>query len=52
VSEAKAMLDDRSATRQSLDQMLTELAQAARSIRSLANYLDRHPEALLQGRRP
>jgi paraquat-inducible protein B len=52
VSEAKAMLDDRSATRQSLDQMLTELAQAARSIRSLANYLARHPEALLQGRRP
>ena len=52
LNEAKAMLNDRSATRQSLDQMLTELAQAARSVRSLANDIDRHPEALLQGRRP
>lgn len=29
---------------------LYELTQAARSIRSLANYLDRHPEALIKGR--
>jgi paraquat-inducible protein B len=29
---------------------LYELTQAARSIRSLANYLDRHPEALIRGR--
>ncbi|HZS85389.1 MAG TPA: MlaD family protein [Stellaceae bacterium] len=29
---------------------LHELATAARSVRSLANYLDRHPEALLQGK--
>ncbi len=29
---------------------LQELAGAARSVRSLANYLDRHPEALVQGR--
>jgi phospholipid/cholesterol/gamma-HCH transport system substrate-binding protein len=52
LTEAKHLLDERSASRQNLDQMLTELAQAARSIRSLANYLDRHPEALVQGRRP
>lgn len=31
-------------------QTLKELAGAARAIRSLANYLDRHPEALLHGR--
>jgi paraquat-inducible protein B len=52
MNEAKAMLDDRSTTRRNLEQMLTEFAQAARSIRSLADYLDRHPEALIQGKRP
>jgi paraquat-inducible protein B len=51
MAEAKSMLDDRSTTRQHLEQLLTELAQAARAIRSFANYLDRHPEALLRGRR-
>lgn len=34
-----------------VEQTLKELAGAARAIRSLANYLDRHPEALLRGRR-
>lgn len=29
---------------------LYEVTQAARSLRALANYLDRHPEALLKGR--
>lgn len=33
-----------------LKQTLNELTQAARAMRSLADYLDRHPEALLQGR--
>lgn len=33
-----------------LEQTLDELTNAARSIRSLANYLDQHPEALLRGR--
>lgn len=31
---------------------LDELAGAARAVRSLANYLDEHPEALLRGRGP
>jgi paraquat-inducible protein B len=35
----------------SLQQSLEELTQAARSIRALADYLDRHPEALIRGRR-
>jgi paraquat-inducible protein B len=35
-----------------LQHALDELAGAARSVRSLANYLDQHPEALLRGRRP
>lgn len=35
----------------SLGQALRELTDAARSIRSLADYLDEHPEALVRGRR-
>lgn len=34
-----------------LQHALDELAGAARAVRSLANYLDEHPEALLRGRR-
>jgi paraquat-inducible protein B len=33
-----------------LDKTLNELAQAARSIRELTDYLARHPEALIQGK--
>ncbi len=33
-----------------LNKALEELSSAARSIRSLSDYLDRHPEALLQGK--
>ena len=33
-----------------LNRALSEMAGAARSIRELANYLERHPEALLQGK--
>jgi len=33
-----------------LQQALDELTQAARALRTLANYLDQHPEALIQGR--
>ena len=34
-----------------LQHALDELADAARAVRSLANYLDEHPDALLHGRR-
>jgi hypothetical protein len=30
---------------------MKQLNDAARSVRGLADYLDRHPEALLRGRR-
>lgn len=33
-----------------LDKALGELSAAARSVRSLSDYLDRHPEALLKGK--
>ncbi len=32
-------------------ELIRQLTEAARSVRSLADYLDRHPEALLRGRR-
>ncbi|MGA8095115.1 MAG: hypothetical protein WB823_12710, partial [Steroidobacteraceae bacterium] len=35
-----------------LPQLMNELSQAARSVRDLADYLDRHPDALLRGRKP
>lgn len=35
-----------------LPQLMSELSQAARSVRELADYLDRHPDALLKGRKP
>jgi paraquat-inducible protein B len=34
-----------------LSQLMQQLNDAARSVRGLADYLDRHPEALLRGRR-
>jgi len=38
--------------RDNIDQTLLEARSTLRSVRSLADYLDRHPEALLRGRRP
>jgi paraquat-inducible protein B len=34
------------------DHVMSEVADTARSFRALADYLDRHPEALLRGRAP
>jgi len=34
-----------------LPRLMRQLSEAARSVRELADYLDRHPEALLRGRR-
>ncbi len=48
---AKAMMSGSTAAPGgSLQQALQELTDAARSIRSLADYLDQHPEALIRGR--
>ena len=33
-----------------MDAAMREITEAARSVRELANYLDRHPEALIKGR--
>jgi paraquat-inducible protein B len=46
----EGLVDERSALRNDLEAALNEIAQAARSIRSLTDYLEQHPEALLQGK--
>ncbi len=38
------------ANTEGLPETLYELGRAAKSLRELANYLDRHPEALIRGR--
>ncbi len=45
-----ALVGKGSPTRADLDSTLKELAGAARSIRLLADYLERHPEALIKGK--
>ncbi len=44
------ILDERSPFRRDLQVLIQELGAAARSIRVLADYLERHPEALLKGK--
>ncbi len=47
---ANDALDEESDLRYQIDRSLEELASAARSIRLLADYLERHPEAILVGK--
>lgn len=49
-ASAASSLDDDSPTRRELERTLVELGDAARSLRSLAEYLERHPESLLRGK--
>lgn len=44
------LVDGDSALNHHLNDMLTELAAAARSLRALADQLERHPESLIKGR--
>jgi len=49
----KQLLDGEGAAQDSsLPEAIRQLNEAARSIRSLADYIDRHPEALIRGKRP
>ena len=45
-----ATLQDGSPLRFEVSNALEELARAAQSLRILANYIERHPDALLRGR--
>ncbi len=47
---AESLIGEDSNTRYNLDAMLEELATAARSVRLMADYLERNPDALLKGR--
>jgi len=44
------LVDKRSSTRADLENTLKELSGAARSLRILAEYLERHPDALIKGK--
>jgi hypothetical protein len=37
--------------RRELDQALADVAEAAQAIRSLADFIERNPETIIQGRR-
>ncbi|HUO91665.1 MAG TPA: MlaD family protein [Rhizomicrobium sp.] len=51
VAQARTLIGGSNAsTNGNLQQSLRELTDAARSVRSLADYLDRHPESLIRGR--
>jgi paraquat-inducible protein B len=52
LDSAGRTLDDDSPLRQSLTDTLSETRNTLEAVRELAGYLDRHPEALLRGRRP
>jgi paraquat-inducible protein B len=50
LESADQLIGSDSEARHNLVNLLSELADAARSIRVLADYLERHPEALIQGK--
>lgn len=50
LERARTLLSDRSPLYVETQRTLQEVGQAARSLRQLADYLERHPEALLQGK--
>ena len=45
------MMSDRSGLTYQITEVMDEFASAAQSIRTLTDYLDRHPEALIRGKR-
>lgn len=49
---ADRTLDAESPLQRSLDETLSESRNTLQAVRELADYLDRHPEALIRGRRP
>ena len=50
LSSVRGVVAEDSATVYELNNTLTDLSAAARSIRFLADYLERHPEALIRGK--
>jgi paraquat-inducible protein B len=50
LSAVEDVVGEDSALRYDLRNTLREMTAAAKSLRTLTDYLDRHPEALLQGK--
>jgi paraquat-inducible protein B len=50
ISGVNELVGETSPTRDNLDTALAEFALAARSLRTLADYLEQHPDALLKGK--
>lgn len=50
MAELRALLETGSPERTELSRLLIELNEAARAVRELGDYLERHPEAILRGR--
>jgi len=50
LEEARTMFAAESTTRAEISQLLIELAEAARSVRTLADYLEQNPESLIRGK--
>ncbi len=50
VASVRRLVDEDSATTRETQRLLIELGDAARSIRDMADYLERNPEALLRGK--
>ena len=51
LADARSVLGEDSPLRDELSEALKEITKAARSLRTLADYLDRHPEAVVVGKR-
>jgi paraquat-inducible protein B len=51
LSAVQSMMGNNANANTDLPKLMRELAEAARSVRVLADYLDRHPESLLRGRK-
>ena len=51
LTTAQGLMAKGSDVRVGIDQLLQSATGAARSLRNLTDYLERHPEALLQGKR-
>ena len=51
INNMNAMVDKKSTVRNELEQSLKELSRAAKSMRVFTEYLERHPEAIIQGKK-
>jgi paraquat-inducible protein B len=51
LTTVQGLIGNTAPTGTDLPRLMRELTEAARSVRGLADYLDRHPEALLRGRK-